>query len=370
MKADSPRLLGRRRVLAYLASTFASRSAYAQPPQSQPVPFAKVVAGYSFRFPWDEGSHPAFRVEWWYVTGWAGAPARAPLGFQVTFFRARPQIDERNPSAFTPRQIMIAHAAVSDESRGRLAHDQRVARTAFGLSGADEGRTRVWIDDWSLTQDGASYRARIAAADFGLDLSFTPTQPPLLQGDDGLSRKGPRADSASYYYSMPQLKVAGTISEPRKRYAVTGSAWLDHEWSSTYMDERAVGWDWIGINFDDGGALMVFRMRDPGGAQFWAGGTYRSADGVRRTFKPEEIDLKPLRVWRSARTGASYPVAWAIRVGNLELTILPLMDDQESDTRASTGAVYWEGAVRAMRNDKAVGRGYLELTGYLHPLKL
>ncbi|HUP94613.1 MAG TPA: carotenoid 1,2-hydratase [Burkholderiales bacterium] len=370
MNADTRRFFGRRRVLAYLASALASRSGYAQTIQSQRTEFAKVIAGYRFRFPWDEGSHPAFRVEWWYVTGWVEAPARAPMGFQVTFFRARPQIDERNPSAFTPRQIMIAHAALSDESRGRLAHDQRVARAAFGLGGADEGRTRAWIDDWSLTQDGASYHARIAAADFGLDLAFTQTQPPLLQGDEGVSRKGPRADSASYYYSVPQLKVTGMITEPRKRYAVSGSAWLDHEWSSSYMDERAVGWDWIGINFDDGGALMVFRMRDRAGAKLWAGGTYRSADGVRRTFKPEEIEVKPLRIWQSARTGASYPVAWAIRVAALELAVVPLMDDQESDTRASTGAVYWEGAVRAMRDNKPIGRGYLELTGYLQPLKL
>ena len=353
-----------------LASVLASRSGYPQPIQSQRTEFAKVIPGYRFRFPWDEGSHPAFRVEWWYVTGWLEPPDRTPLGFQVTFFRARPQIDERNPSAFTPRQIMIAHAALSQESRGRLLHDQRVARAAFGLVGADEGRTHAWIDNWSLAQDGASYHARIAAADFGLELSFTRTQPPLLQGDEGMSRKGPRSDSASYYYSVPQLKVAGMIAEPRKRYAVTGSAWLDHEWSSSYMDERAVGWDWLGINLDDGGALMVFRMRDRSGAKFWAGATYRSTDGVRRTYTPEEIDLKALRIWRSARTGASYPVAWAIRVGALQLTVVPLMDDQESDTRASTGAVYWEGAVRALRDNKPIGRGYLELTGYLRPLKL
>jgi predicted secreted hydrolase len=59
-----------------------------------------------------------------------------------------------------------------------------------------------------------------------------------------------------------------------------------------------------------------------------------------------------------------------VRAGAIALTLEPLMDDQESDTRASVGAVYWEGAVRALRDNKPVGRGYLELTGYGQALRL
>ena len=191
-----------------------------------------------------------------------------------------------------------------------------------------------------------------------------------MQGSEGLSRKGPRAESASHYYSLPHLKVSGDIVEAGRKSGVTGSAWLDHEWSSSYMDERATGWDWIGINLDDGGALMAFRMRDAKGGKFWAGGAYRSASGMRRSYAPDEVEFAPLRQWRSARTGATYPVEWRVRAGALDLTIEPLMDDQENDTRASVGTVYWEGAVRALRDGKPVGRGYLELTGYWKPMKL
>jgi predicted secreted hydrolase len=333
------------------------------------TPYAAVVPGYPIRFPHDEGSHPAFRTEWWYITGWLQRD-RTPLGFQITFFRVRPEVDEGNPSAFTPRQIMIAHAALSDAGRGKLVSDEKLARASLGLAGADEGRTRVWIGEWTLVQDALEYRVRIPARDFAMDFTFTPTQPPLLQGENGVSRKGPKSESASYYYSIPHLRVSGTLAERARSRPVSGSAWLDHEWSSSYMDERASGWDWVGINFDDGGALMAFRMRDRDGGTFWAGGAYRRPDGRRRAFSEKEVELTPTRMWRSPRTGANYPVAYRITIPGMAFTVEPLMDDQEHDTRASVGTVYWEGAVTASIDGRPAGRGYLELTGYWQRMKL
>ena len=358
----------RRTALAWLAATaLPARWGVAA---GQTTRYAQVAPGYDIRFPHDEGSHPLFRTEWWYITGWIQRERRDPAGFQVTFFRARPEINETNPSAFTPREIVIAHAALSDARRGSLLHDQKIARAALGLAGAAEGRMRVWLDDWSLTQETAAYRARIPARDLVIDFDFTPTQPPLLQGDAGVSRKGPKPESASFYYSIPQLRVTGTLTAGDTRSPVSGSAWLDHEWSSTYMDERASGWDWIGINFDDGGALMAFRMRDRKGGKFWAGGAHRSKSGNRRVFGPDEVEFTGTQTWRSPRTGATYPVRWQVTAGDLQISIEPLMSDQEHDTRASVGTVYWEGAVRAVQNGKTVGRGYLELTGYWQPMKL
>ena len=363
-------------MLALFALSLASPRTVAQSPgrvtdeASRSTQYALVTPGYRIRFPDDEGSHPAFRTEWWYITGWLEAAGRAAVGFQITYFRVRPDIDVRNPSAFTPHQLVIAHAAVSDSARGRLLHDQRLARAGFGLAGAEEGRTHVWIDDWSLAQRGSNYRVRVGAREFLMDLEFNAEQRPLLQGEDGYSRKGPKPESASYYYSIPQLRVGGRLAQSGQSAQGSGRAWLDHEWSSSYMDERASGWDWIGLNLADGSALMAFRMRDRAGARFWAGATYRSASGVRETFAPADVEFTPLRSWRSARTGATYPVVWRVRAGALVLLIEPLMDDQEHDTRASVGTVYWEGAVTAIIDGRSVGRGYLELTGYWRPMKL
>ncbi len=175
---------------------------------------------------------------------------------------------------------------------------------------------------------------------------------------------------ASYYYSRPQLAVDGTLSLSGRTLAVRGTAWLDHEWSSDYLAAGAQGWDWVGINLDDGGALMAFRIRAKDGSVLWAGATLREASGAVRTFEPAEVEFTPLRQWRSARTGVTYPVAFRVTAGGLTLDLEPLFDDQELDARASVGTIYWEGAVRARSGGRTVGRGYLELTGYAGPLKM
>jgi predicted secreted hydrolase len=307
----------------------------------QKVSYPRVVPGKRFEFPRDHGAHPQYRVEWWYVTGWLDEP----LGFQITFFRARPEDETANPSRFTPRQILFAHAALSDPKRGRLLHDQRAARAGFSLAEAELERTGVWIDDWSLLLEGRRYQARIAAREFDFDFTFLADQL-VLQGEAGFSRKGHRAEEASYYYSRPHMDVVGKLNGR----AVSGKAWLDHEWSSAYLAPEASGWDWTGINLLDGRSLTAFRMRNKAGGTHFASG-------------PE---MKPLRFWKSPRTGVDYPVA--MQVGELRLE--PLMDDQELDSRLSTGTIYWEGAVTAYNNKNAVGRGYLELTGYWKPMKL
>jgi predicted secreted hydrolase len=333
--------------------------------------YPAVRPGYALAFPRDHGAHPQYRTEWWYATGWLRDGADRDLGFQITFFRSRPRIAEDNPSAFAPKQLLFAHAAIADPAHGRLRHDQRAARAGFGLADAREGLTDVRIGDWSMVLEGSAYRIRVAAREFGFDLSFEPTQAVLLQGAAGYSRKGPAPEQASYYYSRPHLAVTGTIERGGRREPVRGSAWLDHEWSSEYLAAEAVGWDWIGINLADGGALMAFRIRAKAGGDFWAGGAARAAgDGRLRGFAPHEIRFEPLRSWRSPRSEVAYPVAMRVRAGELEVALEPLMDDQELDSRASTGTIYWEGAVRAMQSGRPAGRGYLELAGYWKPLKL
>jgi len=313
--------------------------------------FPVVTPNYRFDFPRDHGAHPDYRQEWWYVTGWLKTERGEDLGFQITFFRTRLSFQNSNPSNFTPRQVILAHAALADPRHGRLRHDERAARTALDLAGSRQDTTRVWVDDWFLDLSNQNYRTKIEARDFSLELQFEAKGKPLLQGENGFSRKGLKADEASYYYSRPQLAVSGSASGAR----VTGTAWLDHEWSSQALAAGAVGWDWCGINLDDGGSLMAFRMRGKDG---------------KTAFAPPGVSFQALRTWKSPRTGAEYPVEAIVKTGEIELRLQPLMDDQELDARASTGTIYWEGAVRALREKTPVGRGYLELTGYWRPMKI
>jgi len=332
--------------------------------------YANVTALKPLIFPADFGSHADFRTEWWYVTGWLTTQQGDALGFQITFFRTRPDAESANPSAFAPQQLLIAHCALSDPKRGRLWQDQRIRRAGLGLAEAAAGDTNVWIERWSLRHAGQLYAAKIDAEDFSLDLALAETQALLINGNAGVSRKGPESEAASYYYSLPHLKVSGTISRRGAKTSVRGEAWFDHEWSSAYLDAQAIGWDWIGINMDDGAALMAFRIRGQQGEQRWAGGTYRSGEGGVQILQPADIEFRAQRQWTSPRTGIVFPVQWSVRAGTREIELEPLLDDQENDTRLSTGAIYWEGAVRAYAGGRPIGRGYLELTGYGERLRL
>jgi predicted secreted hydrolase len=344
---------------AALLATLAMLAAGA--PAAADAQFDPVVPGHALEFPRDYGAHPGFRIEWWYVTGQLDS-ASGPLGFQVTFFRVRNPPAESNPSRFSPRQIVFAHAALSDPARGHLLHDQRTQREFEDLVQARTGDTDVRLDDWTFVRDSGVYRAHVAAEGFALDLAFTPTQPVLLEGDRGFSRKGPLLAQASYYYSEPQLAVAGRIAEDGRAREVTGVAWLDHEWSSEPLAQEAAGWDWLGANLDGGGALMAFRMRAKDGGVLWSQATLREPGRAPVAVLGDAVAFTPRRSWTSPRTGVAYPVAMTVTVGARRWDLEPLMDDQELDASASTGTLYWEGAVRVA--GAPGGRGYLELTGY------
>ena len=355
----------RRDFLLALASLPAVRSA-----QAQAAEFARVVRGRRLDFPADHGAHPDFRTEWWYATGWLTLPDGSPLGFQTTFFRVRTGIGEASPSAFAPRQLILAHAALADPRFGRLRHDERAARAGFGQAGFATGETGVRVGDWRFAQRAGGYRAEVNSKDFAYALNLAADGSPLLNGEAGFSAKARDPRHASYYYSRPQLAADGSITVNGKSQRVTGRAWLDHEWSSELLPEEAQGWDWIGVNLDDGGALMAFRLRDRGGQALWSAASLRQGDGGSETLTADAVAFEPLRHWRSPRTGITYPVEWRVRIGRRELLLQPLMDDQELDSRRSTGAIYWEGAIRLNEGGREVGRGYLEMTGYGERIRL
>lgn len=337
---------------------------------------AQGVHPRALRFPADFGSHPDTRTEWWYVTGQLMAGSDI-YGFQITFFRANTGISGDHPSRFTPRQIIFAHAAVTDVQSKRLRHDQRIAREGFGIATAKDGDTSVNLRDWRIVRQGKpdasqyDITARSELAGFAFDLSMTAPPRIVLQGNEGYSIKGRKPGEASHYYSQPQLAVAGRLTLDGKTIAVNGRAWLDHEWSNNYMDSEAVGWDWIGMNLDSGESLMAFRMRRADGTPLYAGGSWTDKQGNTRNFTPNEVQFTPGRIWTSPRSRGRYPMEWTIVVPTGRYTIKSLLDDQELDSRGSTGAYYWEGLSEIVNaSGRSVGRGYLEMTGYVEAMKL
>jgi predicted secreted hydrolase len=339
------------------------------------APAAPVLAlpAKTLVFPRDRGAHPDFRTEWWYITGQATSGRRL-FGFQLTFFRSRVDGTQAMKSEFAARQLLFAHAAITDVDGKKLWHDQRIARGGFGVAQSSEADMGVKLRDWSLAAlpgKTGSYVARLPAADLGIDLSFTETQPVLLQGRQGLSRKGPDESQASYYYSQPQLTASGRLRIKGESFEVSGKAWLDHEWSEEILHKSATGWDWIGMNLLDGSALTAFRLRDKEGRALWDGGSFRSASGGLYTFSRGEVFFKPIRSWRSPLTQTLYPVEWMVRTLADFYTVRAVIDNQELDSRQSTGSIYWEGLSELLdSNGRRVGMGYLEMTGYAAVLRM
>ena len=281
-------------------------------------------------------------------------------------------------SKFAAKQLMFAHAAITDVAGKKLWHDQRIARDGFGVANASELDMNLKLRDWQLASNGGSYVAKLPATDFAIDLQFSETQAVLLQGKQGLSRKGPQEQQASYYYSQPQLATSGSLQIKGQTFEVTGKAWLDHEWSEEILHTSATGWDWIGMNLDDGSALTAFRLRDKDGNAVWDGGSFRSAQSPGKTsgedlytFSRGELIFKPTRTWKSPLTQTTYPVEWIVRTPADFYTVRAVIDNQELDSRQSTGSIYWEGLSDLIdSNGKRAGRGYLEMTGYAKPLRM
>jgi predicted secreted hydrolase len=341
------------------------------------APFAAwSLPARSLRFPRDHGAHPELRTEWWYITGHAVSRAPNPreFGFQLTFFRSRVDAARAMQSKFAAQQLIFAHAAVTDVQGQKLWHDQRIARAGFGVAVAGTEDTQLKLNDWTLQRDTAEpsrYNASLPANDFALQLQMNETQPLILQGQNGLSRKGPEVRQASYYYSHPQLHTSGSIMLQGQPFEVTGKAWLDHEWSEELLHPDAQGWDWIGMNLDDGSALTAFQLRTASGGAIWDGGSFRSAKSQLTVFKRGEVSFKPVRLWTSPLTQARYPVEWQVRTPTEVYRVKAVLDKQELDSRSSTGAVYWEGLSELLDSrGQRVGRGYLEMTGYAAALRI
>jgi predicted secreted hydrolase len=335
-----------------------------------------VEPGLELVFPRDHGAHPEYRTEWWYVTGEVRDASGARFGFQFTVFRSG--LDARagapDDSPLRARQALAGHLAVTDVAGGRTLFAERLRRTGTPLASAAEGELDLVLEDWSFRRsadDRLSLRASDPAAGIGLELELVPAKPLVLHGERGVSSKG-GPGNASAYVSWTRLGVRGRLAvgngengEGRAR-DVEGSAWFDHEFGSSFLAEGVTGWDWFGLELDDGRDLMVFELR-AAAAKGTKGGTWVERDGSTRALEPQDFEIVPAGRWKSPRSGAEYPARWTIRVGNDVLEVVPLVADCELDTSATTGVVYWEGPVEV--RGAATGRGYAELTGYAEGLE-
>ncbi len=339
--------------------------------------FARATEPRAFVFPADHGPHPGFRTEWWYFTGNLADAAGRRFGFQLTFFRNALAPDPPEPAAsaapappgresgWATRHVHMAHFALTDGRAGTFHHAERFAREAAGLAGAQAAPFAVWLEDWSARgagDDPFPLRLRAAHGGASIDLVLDQGRPPVLQGDAGLSRKGEEPGNASYYYSLTRMPLRGTVRTPAGAFEVTGTAWMDREWSTSALGPELAGWDWFALQLDDGRDLMFYRLRRKDGTMDrLSKGSLVAPDGAVTPLRADDVRLDEEGArWRSPHSGARYPARWRLGVPShgIDLSLTPLIADQELHGLV----VYWEGAVDV--SGGATGRGYVEMTGY------
>jgi predicted secreted hydrolase len=330
-----------------------------------------AAAGRAIVLPADHVSHPDYRLEWWYYTGNLDASDGRRFGYQLTFFRVGIDPQPVNPSAWTVRDLYMAHFTVTDASRGTFHAAELLSRKGIGWAGARTDTYSVWNDGWSVRLDRGVHRLEAADRTTGtrLSLSVEEGKEATLNGDGGFSQKGQETGNASYYYSLTRMPTHGTITVAGQEVHVRGSSWMDHEFGTSLLERGQTGWDWFSLQLDDGSDVMLYRLRRTDGSMDpHSSGTASDTAGRSHRIDLERATFTPRRTWRSPATSATYPVEWRVSVPSaaLELTVRAIVDGQELAGLPS-GVAYWEGAidVEGTRAGRTVrGRGYLEMTGY------
>lgn len=327
--------------------------------------YARAQAPRRFSFPADHGPHEGYRNEWWYLTGNVETDQGRRFGYQVTFFRSaiRPSANNScdDGNAWCTDHVWMGHAAVSDVASGEHMAAEIFTRQEPGLAGASLDPFRVWLQDWQLIARGNEFpwELEVISAEFSLALRLDAKKTPVLQGDNGLSQKSPAPGNASYYYSITRLDTSGQVHVHGQAFTVTGSSWLDREWSTSALAADQSGWDWFSLQFDNNSELMYYQLRDlEGKAHANSSGNYTSLMGTQTPVTRDDIVLEPLDTW-AAPDGTVYTVEWRMRWRDNDWRIRAAFPDQLMDVTIR----YWEGAVDVIDSTtgETVGRGYLEM---------
>lgn len=322
--------------------------------------FAEVVAGKKLEFPRDHGPHPDYRIEWWYLTANLTDAAGEEWGAQWTLFRQAmaPGVQQEG---WANQQIWMGHAAVTSASVHRYA--EKFARGGVGQAGVETMPFRAWIDSWQMGgRDDLNARTIAPSAvsasgdDFGYVLNLTADHPLVLQGDGGYSKKSERGQ-ASYYYSQPYFTASGAITVGDRQIAVAGRAWMDREWSSQPLASDQTGWDWFSLHLSSGEKVMLFRLRQKDGRNYFAG------NWIDLSGRSEPLSANAIAMTSTVFTdidGRKLPTSWSISIADrgLKIDSTPLNAKSWMGTRFA----YWEGPISFKGSHGGVG--YLEMTGY------
>ena len=342
------------------------------------APYRVALPGYRYEFPRDFFAHPEFQTEWWYATGNVKTADGRAFGFELTFFRQAVNRNESPLGAWDLRDLYLAHLALSDLDGGHFYHSERINRAGPGIAGVNADAGKVWNGNWFATWNKDGSQQLVALNDdFQFSFALRSEKPPVIHGENGVSQKAEGPGRASHYFSQTRLVTNGTIVLRGKQFAVSGLSWMDHEFFTHQLSTEQSGWNWFSIQLEDKTELMLFILRRKDGTTDpFSAGTYVDAGGKSTHLCAADFSLRPQgAVWKSPSTGATYPIEWTISVPKLNLSLGAKTKLAQQEITGGTKYVpsYWEGAMDffGTRARAAIrGTGYLEMTGYNHPVEL
>ena len=337
--------------------------------------YRDAVPGYSYKFPQDHFNHPDFQTEWWYYTGNVKSADGHRFGFELTFFRLGVDRSAKTASTWEVRDLYLTHLALSDLDGSKFLHTERTNRAGPGLAGVGDADRRIWNGNWQVAWRGDEQILRAIDERFALHFTLQSIKPPVIHGANGVSQKAEGAGRASHYISLTRLNTSGEVQLGGKTFEVTGTAWMDHEFFTHQLEADQVGWDWMSIQLQDHSELMLFHIRRKDGSiDPYSAGTFVDARGDTTHLRRDEFTLESAgAVWVSPVTRAAYPTHWKIAIPKLGLALesSTLLPSQELASPAGFVPTYWEGAVvltGSKGRSPIDGVGYLEMTGYDHPI--
>jgi geranylgeranyl pyrophosphate synthase/predicted secreted hydrolase len=328
----------------------------------------------------DEHSHPEYSLEWWFIHGCYSGVGIAQTSFMASIFRhtvSRNSTSTENGFSFILSQL--DHEKGITETLTRIDHrfldyfislrskldswnlNNRFLELFFNelkKNGPPRGillsesevvlRSSPFLvrwEDFSLAQAAGDFTLQFTSPHSQQNIEFTlqPENKRIFIEDTfhvGGKERG------MMYYSYPRLALAGTVDGQK----VSGTAWFDHQWGNSALllesksKKQVLGWDWFGINFENGSDWVVGVHRNFQSRRAFSKYIYirDKSDEVHRFYN---FRVKPLRFWQSPKTYIRHPVEWKIEVPEIQaqLVFKPFQDNQEIPVLGFMRAI-WEGA--------------------------
>ncbi len=301
------------------------------------IPIDEKYGDSDIYFPRDYGSHNNFRNEWWYFSGNLTDKKGRRFGYEFTIFR-NALAWSKTDIKFESDQRYMAHFAVTDLSNNKFYYKEKLSLGTENLAGATSDPLKFWLSDWMVqgsyknkNYTEPDFHIKAATEKYSVDLNLSSIKPVVLQGDNGISCKGPGSDNFSHYYSLTRISTNGRVEINGEQFDVSGFSWMDREWSNASLGRNELGWNWFSIQLNNNSEIMFYQFHGKKNTNNkFDQGAIILENGKSEKLKSEDVKIEVTGYWQS-KIRSVYPSGWKFSIPsrNINLTLTPSVKDQE-----------------------------------------